>query len=296
MALASSIGYFKRRSSNSARSSLLKGVLAVVLGFISAFSYGSEFDQPVQQGAILVGQVEPGSSVHFADRDVSVSEEGYFVIGLDRDESASIKVVVKAPGEAIGVHHEFPVIQREYRLQRIEGVPQSTVTPNAEQISRARKEAALAWQARDHESALQFYRSEFQWPLIGPISGVYGSQRIYNGVPKRPHYGVDVAKPTGTRVVAPAGGVVRLAHPDMFFSGGTLIIDHGHGLSSSFLHLSKILVEKGQTVAAGEEVAEVGATGRATGPHLDWRMNWFNKRVDPTVLVGPMPKPDEENQ
>ena len=259
-------------------------------------SHALEFNRTVQQGAILVGQVAPGSAVSFAKREVSVSDDGYFVIGLDRDEGKQIAVSVTQPGETEAKTHHFDVTQREYKLQRVDGVPQSTVTPNPEQVARSRKEAAAAWRARDHDSGLQYYRAEFQWPLIGPISGVYGSQRIYNGVPKRPHYGVDVAKPTGTRVVAPAGGVVRLAHPDMFFSGGTLIIDHGQGLSSSFLHLSKILVEPGQTVAAGDEVAEVGATGRATGPHLDWRMNWFNKRVDPTLLVGPMPKPQEVTQ
>lgn len=270
--------------------------VSAVLWATAMPSQALEFNRTVQQGAILVGQVAPGASVRFADREVSVSETGYFVIGLDRDEGKQISVSVTEPGATQAKIHTFPVIQREYRLQKVDGVPQSTVTPNQEQITRSRKESAQAWAARDHDSDLQFYRAKFQWPLIGPISGVYGSQRIYNGVPKRPHYGVDVAKPTGTRVVAPAGGVVRLAHPDMFFSGGTLIIDHGHGLSSSFLHLSKILVERGQVVAAGEEVAEVGSTGRATGPHLDWRMNWFNKRVDPTVLVGPMPKPDEENK
>jgi len=263
----------------------------------AALAQALEFNRPVEQGAILVGKVKPGSVVNYADRQVSVSADGYFVIGLDRDEGKNIAVTVIPPSGEDGTRAEpqkfqFPVAQREYKLQNVEGVPQQTVTPNPEQVARARKEAAQAWRARDHDSDLQYYRDPFNWPLIGPISGVYGSQRIYNGVPGRPHYGVDVAQPTGTRVMAPAGGVVRMAHPDMFYSGGTLIIDHGQGLSSSFLHLSKILVEEGQTVYPGEEVAEVGATGRATGPHLDWRMNWFNKRVDPTLLVGPMPTPE----
>ena len=128
----------------------------------------------------------------------------------------------------------------------------------------------------------------FIWPTIGPISGVYGSQRILNGKPKWPHYGVDIAVPTGTEVRAPAGGVVTLAHPDMFYSGGTLIVDHGHGLSSAFLHLSKLRVKTGDKVKQGDVIAEVGATGRATGAHLDWRMNLFNRRIDPQLLVSPM--------
>jgi murein DD-endopeptidase MepM/ murein hydrolase activator NlpD len=129
----------------------------------------------------------------------------------------------------------------------------------------------------------------FIWPLEGRISGVYGSQRILNGTPRRPHFGVDIAASVGTRAMAPADGVVTLAHPDMFYSGGTLIIDHGHGLSSTFMHLHRILVNKGQRVRGGEPVAEVGATGRVTGPHLDWRMNLFTKRLDPQLLVEPMP-------
>ena len=130
----------------------------------------------------------------------------------------------------------------------------------------------------------------FRWPAKGRISGVYGSQRILNGEPRRPHFGVEVAAPTGTEVSAPADGVVTLVHPDVFFSGGTLILDHGHGLSSAFLHLSRILVEKGERVVQGQLIAEIGETGRATGPHLDWRMNLLDRRIDPALLVGPMPK------
>ena len=129
----------------------------------------------------------------------------------------------------------------------------------------------------------------FQWPAIGPISGVYGSQRIYNGTPRSPHYGVDVAVPTGTPVLAPSSGVVTLAEPDLFYSGGTIILDHGFRLSSSFLHLSKVHVAVGQEVKQGELIGEVGATGRATGPHLDWRMSWRNQRIDPQLLAPPMP-------
>lgn len=243
-----------------------------------------------QQGAIIRGSVPPGTAMTVEDKPVRVSEEGLFVFGLDRDAPASVTVTVNAPGAEPQVQ-QFDVKARDYRIQRIEGVPQSTVTPNPEQVARARKEAAMAWKARQKELARTDFMADFQWPLVGIITGVYGSQRYYNGEPRRPHYGVDIAAPKGTTVVAPAPGVVTLVHDDMFFSGGTLIVDHGQGLSSTFIHLHKILVEEGEEVAQGQAIAQVGASGRATGPHLDWRMNWFNHRVDPTTLVGPMPDP-----
>lgn len=244
-----------------------------------------------QQGAIIRGSVPPGTALTVDDKPVRVSEEGLFVFGLDRDAPASVTVTVKAPGVEPEVK-AFDVKARDYRIQRIEGVPQSTVTPNPEQVARSRKEAAMAWKARQKELARTDFMADFQWPLVGIITGVYGSQRYYNGEPRRPHYGVDIAAPQGTAVVAPAPGVVTLVHDDMFFSGGTLIVDHGQGLSSTFIHLHKILVEEGDEVDRGQVIAQVGATGRATGPHLDWRMNWFDHRVDPTTLVGPMPDPE----
>lgn len=242
-----------------------------------------------QQGAVIRGQVAPGTKVEFLQRQVRVAEDGKFVIGLGRDFAAEAVITTTASGGK-KTAHTFVVKQREYDIQKVTGVPQRTVTPDPEQVERSRREAAMANAARKHDLPLPHFADDFKWPLIGRISGVYGSQRYYNGVPNSPHYGVDVAMPTGTKVVAPAAGLVTLVHPDMFFSGGTLIIDHGHGLSSTFIHLSKILVEEGETIQQGQAIALVGATGRATGPHLDWRMNWFDQRVDPALLVGPMPK------
>ncbi|MCW9049607.1 MAG: M23 family metallopeptidase, partial [Deltaproteobacteria bacterium] len=151
------------------------------------------------------------------------------------------------------------------------------------------QEAQLVAQAREKESTQLHFKESFIWPVIGRISGVYGSQRIFNGEPRRPHFGIDIAAPKGTAVIAPAGGEVSLAHQGMFFSGATLIIDHGHGLSSSFLHLDKILVKPGDIITQGQKIATVGATGRVTGPHLDWRVNWFEQRLDPALLVPDMP-------
>ncbi|GLS25998.1 M23 family metallopeptidase [Marinibactrum halimedae] len=247
------------------------------------------FDQEVKQGAILRGKVPQGTELEVDDSIVvPVADSGNFVIGLDRDAPSVLKIKVRPLGGQVFTK-EFEVKARDYKIQRIEGVPAKTVNPDPHQIARSRKEAALVRKARAGASSRQDFTADFEWPLFGPISGVYGSQRYYNGEPRRPHYGVDIARPTGTPVKAPAAGKVTLVHPDMFYSGGTLIIDHGHGLTSTFLHLSKILVKDGQVVQQGDEIAEVGSSGRATGPHLDWRMNWFDRRVDPTTLVGPMP-------
>lgn len=266
--------------------------------FFSVLSLGLLLSLPVaaldiqgrwQQGAVLIGRVEPGTAVTFMERDLRVTPAGVFVIGLGRDAKAQ---AVLTTTDASGVEelHHFDVAKRKYNIQKIEGVPKKTVNPSKEQVARSRKEGALAWRARQIDSAREDFTQSFQWPLIGPITGVYGSQRYYNGEARRPHFGVDVAAPTGTVVVAPAAGIVTLVHEDMFFSGGTLIVDHGHGLSSTFIHLSKILVKEGQELKLGDPIAQVGATGRATGPHLDWRMNWFDQRVDPQLLVGAMPK------
>jgi murein DD-endopeptidase MepM/ murein hydrolase activator NlpD len=168
------------------------------------------------------------------------------------------------------------------------------VTPPPERLERIRRERKLVGAAKarhlSRPDLLLDALAGFEWPAVGPISGVYGSQRIYNGTPRSPHYGVDVAMPTGTPVYAPSAGVVTLAEPDLFYSGGTIILDHGFRLSSSFLHLSKLHVEVGQEVNQGDLIAEIGASGRATGAHLDWRMSWRDQRIDPQLLAPPMPK------
>lgn len=240
-----------------------------------------------QQGGILVGTLEEGARVRFLGHDISVSDSGDFVLGIGRDAPSPLMLEW---WDAAGQYHSeaFPVLQRDYKVQKVNGVPQRTVTPDPKHLSRIRAEVAMTKQARAPITARTDFTERFEWPLLGPITGVYGSQRYYNGQPRRPHYGVDVAAPTGTIVRAPASGKVTLTHDNMYFSGGTLIVDHGHGLSSSFIHLSKILVVDGQEVSQGDAIAEVGATGRVTGPHLDWRMNWRDQRVDPASLVPSM--------
>lgn len=241
-----------------------------------------------QQGGLLLGTVPKGYSVEYQKKPLKISREGFFLLGLGRDaESTVMLTVIDAQGNRI--LETFDVSSREYQIQRIEGVPQHTVTPPDDVLERIRHESALVKKARSMVSDSEDFLVGFSKPIEGRVTGIYGSQRIYNGVPKSPHYGVDYAAPTGENVMAPAAGIVRLAHGDMFYSGGTLIIEHGHGLSSSFLHLSKIHVQEGDRIEGGDIIGEVGATGRATGPHLDWRMNWHQVRIDPALVLKHFP-------
>ncbi len=241
------------------------------------------------QGGLVIGKTTPGNRVYFNDQSVRVSPEGIFLIGFHRDEPLQISLKITSPEHTELLDTTLNIKKRQYNIQRIDGLPPSKVTPVKPELrARIKKEQQLARQARTRDDERRDFMAPFIWPTIGSISGVYGSQRILNGKPKWPHYGVDIAAPTGTEVHAPAGGIVTLALRDMFYSGGTLIVDHGHGLSSAFLHLSKLRVKTGDKVKQGDVIAEVGATGRATGAHLDWRMNLFKRRIDPQLLVPPM--------
>lgn len=266
----------------------MKLVVAVFLSLLVIPALAMELRGQWQQGGVIIGKAPAGVQIEYQGKKLHLSPQGEFVVGLGRDaKPKAILVTINADGSRTEL--TFSVKQRKYNIQKVTGVPQQTVDPDPAQVERAKREAQMAADARKGDLPLTFFAQKFQWPLVGPITGVYGSQRVYNGVPNSPHYGVDIAKPVGTLVVAPAGGVVTLVHPDMFFSGGTLIIDHGHGLSSTFIHLSEILVKQGDAIVQGQTIAKVGKTGRATGAHLDWRMNWFEERVDPQLLVDPMP-------
>ena len=247
----------------------------------------------LMQGGLVWGRVAPGARVTVDGSPLDVLPDGTTVAGFGRDAAASAELVVEGDTPC---RQTLQIKPREYNIQRVEGVPQDTVTPPPERLERIKRERQLVGSAKARYLArpdlLQDALAGFEWPAIGPISGVYGSQRIYNGTPRSPHYGVDVAMPTGTPVLAPSAGVVTLAEPDLFYSGGTIILDHGFRLSSSFLHLSKLHVEVGQEVQRGELIAEIGASGRATGAHLDWRMSWRNQRIDPQLLAPPMPEPE----
>ncbi len=241
------------------------------------------------QGGVVFARTEPGSRVRQDGQQVRVSGDGLFLLGFTRDAPATSDIEIRLP-DGIVHRNKLPVTAREYQIQRIDGLPPGKVTPRSpEDLARIRRDVKVVKQARARDDDRQDFAQGFIWPTVGPISGVYGSQRILNGEPRRPHFGIDVAAPVGTPVRAPAGGIVTLAEPDLFFSGGTVIVDHGHSLTSSFLHLDKLHVVVGDRVERGDLIADVGATGRVTGPHLDWRMNLRDRRVDPELLVPPMP-------
>lgn len=249
---------------------------------------GVELRGEWEQGAVLFGHAPAGTKLWFNGRALKQTPAGDFVLGLDRDAPAEAELKVQLAGEAARTYR-YPVARRDYAIQRIDGLPPKMVTPPPEVLARIKDDQRQVAAARQRDSGGLGFLQPFEWPCTGRISGVFGSQRILNGEPKQPHYGVDVAVPTGTEVRAPADGTVVLANPDMYFTGGTLIVDHGYGLQSAFLHLSKLLVQDGQPVRQGEVIALSGMTGRATGPHLDWRMNWYDARIDAQKLAPAMP-------
>jgi murein DD-endopeptidase MepM/ murein hydrolase activator NlpD len=268
-------------------------VIAIaLLASTPALADDIEFTGHFTQGGLVQGRVPPGTRVTLDGRDLRVGADGTFLIGFGRDVQGATLGVTYADGRS--ETRALAVEKRSWHIQRVDGLPQQTVTPNEEELKRIRAEGAQAREARMIDSAEPLFRTGFVWPVIGPISGVYGSQRILNGEPRAPHFGVDIAAPAGTPVVATADGTVALAH-DMLLSGKTLIVDHGYGLSSVYYHLSEIAVAAGDRVSKGQVIGKVGATGRATGPHLHWGMNLFDIRLDPALLVPPMPASDGRN-
>ena len=248
-----------------------------------------ELPASARQGALLIGRTDPGASVQVGGRSVRVSPTGRFLVALGRDDTAPVDVVATgADGTVTQV--AVTVIERTYDIQRIDGLPKKTVTPDPETAARIGEELAAIRAVRTRDTAEDNFSTGFQWPVTGTITGVYGSQRILNGNPRRPHYGVDIAAPEGTPIRAMGSGTVRLAHHDMVLTGKTLVIDHGHGLMSVYVHMSELTVSEGQRVETGEVVGAVGQTGRATGPHLHWGVTLFSVQLDPMLVAGPMPE------
>ncbi len=263
--------------------------LAALIVIMSGSAAGADnlrLDGHFIQGGLAVGQTEPEAKIWRDGKQIQASVDGYFLIGFGRDsKSKSIIEVQYKDGQ-----NEVRTIRnarRKYKEQRINGLPSRKVTPSPEDLKRITREKKLMAAARRIQSLRPLFLSGFVWPLKGRISGVYGSRRILNGKPRRPHFGLDLAAPEGTPVKAPAGGVVVFAHPGMFFNGKTIIIDHGLGLSTAYLHLSALLVSQGQNVQKGQIIAKVGATGRVTGAHLHWGLRLGATELDPELLVLP---------
>jgi murein DD-endopeptidase MepM/ murein hydrolase activator NlpD len=267
-----------------------KLVMTVVAAWLVGGAAGTDVDLAgaLVQGGLVRGQVAPESAVRLNGQSLRVTSDGWFVLGFGRDAPASAELVIRGPGGQER-RHILQIAPRAYQVQRIDGLPPRQVTPSEADLARIRADALLLDAARARDTDARGFIEQASWPVIGPISGVYGSQRILNGEPRTPHRGVDVAAPAGTPVGAMAQGVVSLAETDMYFTGGTVMLDHGHGLHSIYVHLDEVRVTVGQQLRQGQTLGTVGATGRATGPHLHWGVYWFDQAIDPALVVGPMP-------
>ena len=242
------------------------------------------FPASVPQGALVFGKVPPGSQVRYRERLLRATGYGTVALGVGRDETGPLKVDVTLPSgrmEPVSI----AVTPRDWPVEHVNGVPPKTVNPPPEIAARIQHEQALVTAARERDDERTDFALPFQWPVQGRISGRFGNARVYNGQPGAGHSGMDIAAPDGTPVRAPAGGVVTFASPDLYLTGGTVLLDHGHGVSSNFLHLSRIDVRVGDRIEPGQVIGAVGATGRATGPHLHWGMNWFDTRIDPLLVL-----------
>ncbi|MEX2616945.1 MAG: M23 family metallopeptidase [Alphaproteobacteria bacterium] len=264
----------------------LLGILLLML--VAPVADALELHGRMTQGGLIRGRTEPRAVAMLDGRTLRVSPNGDFIFGFNRDAPPKAILSVRLPDGTV-TEKVLDVTPREYAIQRIDGLPAKMVTPPPEVLARIRAENEAIAAVRKSDRDATHFLGDWIRPADGPVTGVYGSQRILNGEPRQPHYGIDYAGPVGAPVVAPAPGVVVLARDDMYYTGGTLILDHGHGLTSAFLHLSRVEVKPGETVARGQRIGAIGATGRATGPHLDWRINWFDRRIDPALLLSPQP-------
>ena len=266
---------------------LLLAVVPLVLLVSSATALEVHRGEAVQGGLVLL-RLAPGSSLTVDGAPRMVSPDGFALVGFHRDDEETVSLEARSPDGSIRSLGLTPR-QRQYREQRIDGLPANMVTPPQEVLDRIKRDRLEVRKARGEATAIDGFAQRMGWPVKGVVTGVYGSRRILNGEPRAPHYGIDIAAPAGTPVTAPAGGIVRMVD-DLYFTGWTVILDHGHGLSSTFLHLDEALVKEGQQVPKGGLLGRVGSSGRSTGPHLDWRINLFEKRLDPMLIAGPMPE------
>lgn len=233
---------------------------------------------------MIIGTADPGASVQYGGRSLRVSPGGRFVFAVGRDAVGTVTVTVNEP-VAGKKPYVVNILPRDWPIETIDGVPPDTVNPPPEIAARIAREQSLVAAVRTRDDAREDFARAFIWPVQGRISGRFGNQRVYNGTPKSPHSGMDIAAASGTPVKAPAAGTITFASPSLYLTGGTVVIDHGAGVSSNFLHLSRIDVKVGDRVEQGQVFAAVGATGRATGPHLHWGMNWFDVRIDPLLVL-----------
>ena len=258
--------------------------LFLIITFLTTTQLNAvEFKGKFIQGHYIVGVTDPSSKIIIDKKNVKVSEDGYFVFGIDRDRKFDLTITKINNGKKEKIIKK--VLKRKYNIQRIDGLEESKVTPPESVYKRIKKENNKIGEARAINSDLPFFKNQFIMPVEGIISGVYGSQRILNGKPRWPHYGIDIAANKGTMIKSSGSGVVTMAEDDLYYTGGTIIMDHGHGISTIYSHLETVLVSVGDKINKGDLIGTVGSTGRSTGPHLDFRVNWFQTRLDPMSIL-----------
>ena len=255
----------------------------LIFCFIPTHLVAIEFTGKFLQGHFIIGQTDPAAKIIIDKKQVKVSEDGFFVFGLDRDRKFDLTITKIINGKKDKIIKK--VLKRKYNIQRIDGLEESKVTPPESVYKRIKEENNKIGEARAINSDLPFFKNQFIMPVEGIISGVYGSQRILNGKPKWPHYGIDIAAKKGTKIKSSGSGIVTMAEDDLYYTGGTIIMDHGHGISTIYSHLEDIMVNVGDEIKQGDIIGTVGSTGRSTGPHLDFRINWFQTRLDPMSIL-----------
>ena len=261
----------------------MKKLLLILAIIFTTNSYAIEFKGKFLQGHFIIGITEPGTKIIIDKKKIRVSKDGYFVFGIGRDRKFDVTITKIIDGKKEKIIKK--VLKRKYNIQRIDGLEESKVTPPESVYKRIKEENNKIGEARAINSELDFFKNKFIMPVEGIISGVYGSQRILNGKPKWPHYGIDIAAKKGTKIKSSGSGVVTMAEDDLYYTGGTIIMDHGHGISTIYSHLENIYVKVGDEINQGDIIGTVGSTGRSTGPHLDFRINWFQTRLDPMSVL-----------
>lgn len=266
---------------------LMFRIILIYSIFLSSISIAQslQLSGKVMPGGLIFGKAEKAKNIMLDSLQIMFDNSGNFVIGFDRDDTTEHILLVELEGKSI--LKKFILPKREYNIQRINRMAQKYVSPPKEVTERINEERKISKDARDKVGQIKsaLFANGFEKPIEGGrISSVFGSQRILNGVPKNAHNGIDIAVPRGTPVKAMTDGEVLLSANNFYYAGNYILLDHGLGLNSVYLHLKKSYVKEGQIVRKGEIIGEVGTTGRSTGPHLHWGVQWFNKRVDPETV------------
>ena len=261
----------------------MQKILLIIAILFTSNCFAIEFNGKFIQGHFIIGKTEPKSKIIIDKKEIKVSRDGFFVFGIDRDRKFDVLITKINNDKKEKIIKK--VFKRKYNIQRIDGLPENKVTPPEEVYKRIKTENNAIGEARAINSDLIFFKNKFIMPVEGIITGVYGSQRILNGKPKWPHYGIDIAADQGTMILSSGTGVVTMAEDDLYYTGGTIIMDHGHGISTIYSHLENVLVSVGDQIYQGDVIGTVGSTGRSTGPHLDFRINWFQTRLDPMSVL-----------